>query len=275
MTFGYLIVISKSDTVDYLKLAYCLALTIKITQPNGYNNVAIATDCPSEISSLASPWVFDNIIEFNSSNWDGRVEMDLISPYDATVCLDADIIMLEDISSTIQLLMNTTDLYLPTVVNTYRYEPVSSTAHRETFVKNNLPNIYSLFTFFKKGTNTQVFDTARAITKFKDEYSEEYLSMCFPKLLGTDEALALSLKIHGIPTKWFNYVKLPVVHLKPQIQNWNWSATTISDYIGIHVTKHGEVILDKFLQRGVVHYVEKSIVTDEVISIYENILWKM
>lgn len=274
MNFGYLIVISKSESVDYLKLAYCLALTIKITQPQGYNSVAIATDNPSAISSLASPWVFDHVIEFKSTHWDGRVCMDQITPFDATVCLDADMVFLEDISKTIQVLIKNTDLFLPTVVNTYRHEVITSTVHRETFVKNNLPNVYSLFTFFKKNTNTCVFNTARDITEFKTEYSNEYLSACLPKMLGTDEALALSLKIHGIPTKWFSYVKLPIVHLKPQLQNWNWSASIVSDHIGMYFNKQGNLTLDKFPQRGIVHYVEKTVVTDEVISIYENVLWK-
>ena len=37
MTFGYLIVVSKNDSVDYLKLAYALALSIKNTQQKGFD----------------------------------------------------------------------------------------------------------------------------------------------------------------------------------------------------------------------------------------------
>ena len=55
MNFGYLIVVSQHDTVDYLKLAYALALSIKNTQRPGYDKVALVIDDKSAIESLKSP----------------------------------------------------------------------------------------------------------------------------------------------------------------------------------------------------------------------------
>ena len=41
MNFGYLLVVSDNNTVDYLQLAYGLALSIKNTQKPGYDKVAL------------------------------------------------------------------------------------------------------------------------------------------------------------------------------------------------------------------------------------------
>ena len=44
MNFGYLLVVAKNDKIDYLKLAYALALSIKNTQKQGYDKVALVID---------------------------------------------------------------------------------------------------------------------------------------------------------------------------------------------------------------------------------------
>ena len=93
MTFGYLIVVAHSDTADYEQLAYALALSIKNTQKPGYNQVALVIDDVTQIERFDSSWVFDQIIQWDQETfWDGRSWMDKLSPFDHTVCLDADMI---------------------------------------------------------------------------------------------------------------------------------------------------------------------------------------
>ena len=41
MNFGYLIFVAAHPDIDYLKLAYALALSIKNTQKQGYDKVAL------------------------------------------------------------------------------------------------------------------------------------------------------------------------------------------------------------------------------------------
>ena len=59
MTFGYLVVVSKNDSVDYLKLAYALALSIKNTQRKGFDKVALVTDNIEDVEKIA-PGVIAN-----------------------------------------------------------------------------------------------------------------------------------------------------------------------------------------------------------------------
>ena len=49
MNFGYLLIVSHSDTVDYLQLAYGLALSIKNTQKPGYDKVALVIDDKAKV----------------------------------------------------------------------------------------------------------------------------------------------------------------------------------------------------------------------------------
>ena len=73
MTFGYLLVVSTHDSIDYVNMAYALALSIKNTQKPGYDNVALVIDDVSVLDSIKSKWVFNTIIEWNQETfWDGR-----------------------------------------------------------------------------------------------------------------------------------------------------------------------------------------------------------
>jgi hypothetical protein len=81
MTFGYLIVVAEHETIDYLKLAYALALSIKNTQKPGYDQVALVINNKTLVDKLKSPWVFDQVIEWDQETfWDGRSWMDKLSP---------------------------------------------------------------------------------------------------------------------------------------------------------------------------------------------------
>jgi hypothetical protein len=44
MKFGYLIIVAEHDTIDYVQLAYGLALSIKNTQRPGFDQVALVID---------------------------------------------------------------------------------------------------------------------------------------------------------------------------------------------------------------------------------------
>ncbi len=61
MNFGYLLIVAEHDTVDYLSMAYALALSIKNTQKPGYDKVALVIDDKSKVEKLKSPWVFDHV----------------------------------------------------------------------------------------------------------------------------------------------------------------------------------------------------------------------
>jgi hypothetical protein len=276
MNFGYLLIVSKNDKVDYLKLAYALALSIKNTQKQGYDKIALVIDNKSKVDSLKSPWVFDHVIEWNEKKfWDGRSWMDQLSPWEHTVCLDADMLFLRDYSHWIDYFIENCNLYVASKAYTYRGEIISSDYYRKTFTKNNLPNLYSMFTFFKKGAGQDFFKLNREIINNPTEFSNIYLDEHKPKIIGTDEAFALSAKILDIADEISYNLEFPkIVHLKPMVQNWPWSAERVTEHAGFYFNPQGKLKIGNYQQHDIVHYVEKELITNEIISLLENIAWQ-
>jgi hypothetical protein len=278
MNFGYLIVVSTSTEVDYTQLAYALALSIKNTQKPGYDKVALVIDDPHQISRFNSAWVFDHIIPWDKETyWDGRSWMDQLSPFDETVCLDADMLFLRDYSHWVDYFVENAELYVANKAYTYRGELVTSDEYRRTFTKNNLPDLYSMYTFFKKDSEMakEFFTLGRYILKNPKEFSNLFLSVSKPKVVGTDEAFALSAKLLDITDEIAYELEFPrLVHMKPMVQNWPWPADSVSDHVGFYLNKKGQLKIGNYQQSDIVHYVEKDKINTEMINILEEIAWK-
>jgi len=278
MNFGYLLVVATSEKVDYLNMAYALAMSIKHTQKPGYDKVALVIDDPEQIKKLKSPWVFDHVIAWNQETfWDGRSWMDKLSPFDHTVCLDADMLFFRDYSHWIDYLIKDTELYIPNKVYNYRGQVTDDDFYRKTFRENKLPNLYSFYTFFKKDSKLvkEFFDLGRHIIKNPKEFANVFLTMHKPKVLGTDEAFALSAKILSIDDTVTYDLEFPrIVHMKPMLQGWPWPAEQWSDHIGFYFNKRAELKLGNYRQTDIVHYVEKDKINDEIVSVLEELIWK-
>jgi hypothetical protein len=278
MNFGYLLVVSSSDQADYLNMAYALAMSIKHTQRPGYDQVALVIDDVKQVEQLKSPWVFDHIIQWNQETfWDGRSWMDQLTPFKHTVCLDADMLFFRDYSHWIDYLIKDTELYIPSKVYNYRGQVAEDDFYRKTFRENKLLNLYSCYTFFKKDSKLacEFFELGRYIIKNPKEFSNIFLTEHKPKVLGTDEAFALSAKILGIEDTVTYDLEFPrVVHMKPMVQGWPWPADRWSDHIGFYFNKSAELKLGNYRQTDIVHYVEKDKINTEILSVLEELIWK-
>lgn len=278
MNFGYLLIVSSSDKANYLEMAYALAMSIKNTQKPGYDKVALIIDDLDLVEQLNSPWVFDHIIEWKQeTHWDGRSWMDELSPFENTVCLDVDVLFFRDTSHWIDYFVENCDLYVANAVQNYRGETAVDDYYRKCFRENDLPNLYSLYTFFKKDKkiSKDFFRLGRSIIKNPREFSNLFLSKAKPTVLGTDEAFALSAKILGIEEEISYDLAFPeILHFKPMIQGWPWPADRWSDHVGFYFDRHARLKIGNYQQTALVHYVEKDKVNDEIISTLEAVLWK-
>jgi hypothetical protein len=275
MNFGYLLFVKKSDNADYIKLAYALALSIKHTQKPGYDKVALVIDDTSLLKTLNSPWVFDYVIEWGEEEgWNGRSWMDTLTPFDYTVCLDADMLFLRDYSHWIDYFVENTDLYICNNAYTYRDEVITDRFYRKTFAVSELPDLYSFYTFFKKSDiSTEFFTLGRYIIKNQDLFSNLHLKYK-PNVVGTDEAFGLAAKILDIADQIAFPLDFPkVVHLKPMVQNWPWEAELVTDHVGFYFNEDAELKIGNYKQDSIVHYVEKDLMTDEYINILEELIW--
>jgi hypothetical protein len=278
MNFGYLIVVSHNEKYDYLKMAYALAISIKNTQKEGYDKVALVIDNKSRLKKIKSPWVFDKIIEWsNETHWDGRSWMDKLTPWENTVCLDADMIFTRDYSHWIDYFVENCELYIPSVAYTYRGNEISNDFYRKTFTANNLPNLYSFFTFFKSESEKAktFFELGRYIIKNPTEFSNSFLTNRKPIVLGTDEAFSLSSKLLDIEGEISYPLTFPrIVHMKSMIQDWPWPTEQWTNQTSFYLNLKGKLKIGNFQQYDIFHYVEKDLMTDEYISILEEMLWE-
>ena len=71
-----------------------------------------------------------------------------VSPYEETIVMDTDMIVLQDPSSWWTFLSNY-DLFFTSKVYTYRGEIVKDTYYRKTFIANELPNHMQDFIILK------------------------------------------------------------------------------------------------------------------------------
>jgi hypothetical protein len=278
MTFGYLLVVSEKDDTNYARLAYALALSIKNTQKEGYDKVALVINDKKRLEGFTSTWVFDEIIEWDGAEfWDGRSHMDLLSPWDQTICLDADMLFLRDYSHWAEYFIKNSELYVANKSYTYRGEVVTDDYYRKTFLANELPNLYSFYTFFVKDSQLakEFFNLQREIIKNPKEFSNLFLNNYKPKIVGTDEAFALAAKILDISDQISYDLEFPrVVHMKGMIQKWPYPADSCYDHIGFYFNRQGKLKLGNFEQTDIVHYVDKDKITLETINILEEIAWK-
>ena len=278
MRFGYLLVVSEKDDTNYARLAYALALSIKNTQKEGYDKVALIINDKKRLEGFTSTWVFDEIIEWDGAEfWDGRSHMDLLSPWDQTICLDADMLFLRDYSHWAEYFIKNSELYVANKSYTYRGEVVTDDYYRKTFLANELPNLYSFYTFFVKDSQLakEFFNLQREIIKNPKEFSNLFLNNYKPKIVGTDEAFALAAKILDISDQISYDLEFPrVVHMKGMIQKWPYPADSCYDHIGFYFNRQGKLKLGNFEQTDIVHYVDKDKITLETINILEEIAWK-
>jgi hypothetical protein len=251
-------------------MADALCMSIKSTQKHDYSKVALVIDDKKKLVGSRDFVYYDHVIEWNQeSGWNGRSWMDRLTPFDYTVCLDADMLFLSDHSTWIESLIENFQLFLPNRAYTYKNEIIIDDSYRKTFTSNDLPNLYSFFTFFKKDSELcqEFFSLGRYIIKNQSEFANLYLSKRKPKIIGTDEAFALSSKVLDITDQITADLEFPrIVHMKPLVQNWGLGADKVTDIVGFYVKKDSKIKIGNHLQSNIIHYVEKDLIDDEMLE---------
>jgi hypothetical protein len=277
-TFGYLIVVSESNTANYHQLAHALALSIKKTQPLGYDNIAIATDNKNWIPILKNIWAFDKVIFWDKeTHWDGRSFMDEITPWDQTVCLDADMLFFSDYSHWIDKIREISSLYIPNKVLTFKGEFATGDHYRKLQKINDIPILYSAFTYFDKDIeiSKEFFKLVKIITKYPVEFRNVLLDNDNGAILGTDEIFGLAAKLLGIADKISIDLPFPrIVHMKSRIQNCINLSDVWTKELKFSFDRNAELKIGNYEQTDIVHYVQKELITIDEINTYKRIIRK-
>ena len=277
---GFLTFAQNTKGVDYVRLAYALALSIKATQSqHAYLSIAVT---PGQEVPEKYRWAFDEIIDIpwvdEAKNSDWKLENEWkayhLTPYKETIKLDADMLFLADYSDWWDILAKN-DISPTLNVRTYKDALVSSDYYRKTFTSNELPNVYSGFFFFKQSDAVlEFFDLIEQITHNWEMFSYEFLDNTRPAKFSTDVAYALALKIIDNFGEYDTGIETcpTFVHMKSRLQNWNLGELDENwmKYVGTYFTPELNLKVDLQTQYYPFHYHLKEFLTDEILDFLED-----
>jgi hypothetical protein len=276
LNLGYFMVANSTASVDYLRLAYVTALSIKLTQPKEFNQVAIATLTPEKVNEFAHPWVFDRVIKFDQRprGMDARARAYEFTPFKETVFLDSDLLFLNPVDHWWDH-MRKHDLYVATRPMTFRNTTATSKQYRKVFVDNDLPDFYSGWLYFKESRETaKFFHVLQALTDHPDLWRKQ-LTNCNYLTLPTDEACALTAKMLDIVEDMSN-PELPFprfTHMKPACQGLGTVVKDWSEQLLFHYDSDLNIKIGPYSQVDILHYTIKTLLTDRFIETLEKKVW--
>ena len=283
MSKGYICIAQNNGTVDYLEQAYALALNLKLTQSKVSSLSVCVDEKTKEKIKAKHRAVFDHIIDIpwndyaQGQSWkiNNKWKYYYMTPYDETVILDTDMIFPTDVSYWWDLLSER-DVWATTNVRTYRGDIVSSDYYRKYFVKNDLPNVYTAFFYFKKSElATELFAMIEVIFQHWQRMFYKYMPHGKPAWLSGDVAYALAMQLLGIEhecTKPLTSSFPTFVHMKSHVQDipetmvndkWTESLPTYYD-------SYSNFKIGNFQQLLPFHYVEKDWMTSDMIEQMEK-----
>ena len=270
MSKGFCLLAQNNDTTDYVRQAYALALSLH--KYNKDQKISLITNDPVPASYLhafdkiiAIPW--DDSAEDAQWKIQNRWKVYHASPYDETIVLEADMLILNDITHWWTEL-GKRDLFFVSNVRTYRDEPVTSIYYRKTFKANSLPNLYSACHYFKKGDIAkEFFNLVEIITNNWQLFYGKFASEEYQKWCSMDVNCALASKILGNETEITDANSfITFTHMKPHVQEWRQVPEQWTKVIGKYYRPDGTLILGNYVQKGLLHYVEDEFLTDNIIE---------
>lgn len=270
---GFLTIAQNTESVDYLRLAYAQAMSIKLVMPDSKYAVLVDEGTYKQVTEKYKK-VFDYVIKIENDlakneTWKLSNEWQVfnLSPFKETIKLESDILFTRSIKHWWNS-FRFKDIVLSTGCKNFLQEAVTSREYRKLFDDNELPDVYSGLMYFRFSQPAkQFFSTAGTIYKNWEHISTTLLKNCRDTQPTTDVVYALAAKIIGVedvtlPTMDF----INFVHMKPAINDWprtKWNKLVMTE------TELPMIRVANVNQYHPLHYHEKEWLTDEIIKEYE------
>ena len=272
---GYLTIAQNSEH-DYLTMAYLQALSIKATQKINSYAVLVDDETAAQITDKHRK-VFDHVIELpndyaKDDSWKLANEWQVWSctPFKETIKLDSDIILPNNIDHWWRI-MQEKDVCCTAQIRNYEGEVSTASNYRKLFIDNNLPNVYSGFTYFRfTKFSMEFFNIVRYVFENWELFRDQILKGCRQDYPTTDEAYAIAALMMGAENCYLPFDIPSFVHMKGAIQGWS-HLTKWTEHLYAQVD--GNTLTVGFnRQTYPFHYVEKGFATEEIIEKYERYL---
>jgi hypothetical protein len=257
MSFGYVLFATGRE---YQRLAYALALSIKIHQNV---NVSLITDEPNQ------PSIYDKVIVIKPSKAEGRLSAydrsfiyDL-SPYDETIHIESDCLVLNDLSPWVEKLKSKDLIFARKIVH-FNGSPVDYKHHptyRSAYKLNCLPHDLrcAAFWFRKTEENQKFFDQVR-LCNTNPKYPYKHMPHVGVTIDSFDVCIAMATE------------ELQNYHTIVDHENVMSFCHAKIDLVGDGETIfNGDLYVNGYKQKDIFHYVNKSWMDESKIKILEDI----
>ena len=267
--------IAQNSTVDYLRLAYVQAMSIKLTMPGSEYAVIVDANTNEQIQDQHRK-VFDYVIVLDEdhakhSEWKLSNEWQAfyLTPFKETIKLESDLIFTRSIEhwwNTFRL----RNIVLSQGCRNYLQQLSPSRAYRQVFEDNELPDVYNGLMYFRYSQESaNFFNHARLIYKHWDHIRDHVLINCRDNDATTDVVYSLAAKILGIEKCTLPGVDfINFVHMKPLINGFSQQSQWVDSVMC--ETDLPMVRINNINQYHPLHYQEKSWITDELIGEYKD-----
>lgn len=255
MTRGFVWFALNNSKTDYIELSRKLARSIK--KYNRHNKICIFTNKP----------VYDELFDYvhvlkqdDSANEEWKLSNEYkafrLSPFTHTIKLEADMIFTQNTDWWWHHLWQHDQVFAYHCRN-YQDALVKNSRYRSLFARNDLPDIYSGLTYFRKSIRAkQFYDICETITHDWETCRNKILINCHDQQPTTDVVYALAKKIQDplelqkIYFEWFNFM-----HNKQKINNVNFE----NDEYLYPMSKNGKIYIGGYPQDRIVHYHNKEL----------------
>jgi hypothetical protein len=271
---GFLTIAQNTD-IDYLRLAYLQAMSIKLTMPKARYAVIVDDKTYSQVTDQHRK-VFDYVIplKFNyaeNDQWKLGNEWQVfdLTPFKETIKVESDILFTRSIDHW-WTAFRLRDVVLSLGCKDYRGDASSSRKYRKLFDDNDLPDIYNGLMYFRYSqTAASFFDKARQIFANWEYFRDDILVNCRDENPTTDVVYAITAKIQG--TDNFTLPRCDFInftHMKNAINGWPestpWSEMVISE------VDTPMIRINNINQYHPIHYQNKDWVTKDIVERFEH-----
>lgn len=275
-TRGIVVLAQNSNDNDYVTQACLLAMSLKYTNPNTKISIITNDEIDNDYKKLFDktiPIPFNDDAENSDWKIENRWKIYHASPYDQTIVMDTDMLVLQNIDTWWDFLSKYKMFFVSKVYN-YRSNEVDSDFYRKAFTANDLPNLYTGFHYFEKCNFAQEFyKWMETITQNWELFYGQYVKEYYPSNPSMDITAAITAKILDCETEITNQkAKFPTfTHMKTHLQDWREYLGSWQDNISTYIDRECNIKLGNYSQDGILHYTENNFVTDKILDRYRNV----
>jgi hypothetical protein len=274
---GFLTIAQNTDGVDYLRLAYAQAMSIKLTMPDSQYCVIVDKSTNEQITD-EQRLVFDHIRVLDEDyakqdEWKLANEWQVfnLSPYKETIKVESDILFTRSIEHWWHA-FRLRDIVLSLGTRDFKGKQAKSRVYRKIFDANQLPDVYNGLMYFRYSkTASEFFEIAEQVFKQWETVKENILKGFSYEEASTDVVYAITAKTLGVELctlpdcDFINFT-----HMKNAINDWpddkSWTEMIMTE-IDLPMIR-----INNVNQYHPVHYHDKNWLTDEIIERYKECL---